>query len=53
MKMRCCRVRIQPPQLQRDPCRTSQTRTHANGTIQFDAVFTVRAFGETLVLPFT
>ena len=28
-------------------------RMHMNGTIQFDAVFAVRAFGDVLVVPFT
>lgn len=48
MQRRC--VCMQPSQLQRKPRRT---RTRMNGTIQFDSVFTDRAFGDALVLPFT
>lgn len=32
---------------------TPLTRMHMNGTIQFDAVFAVRAFEDVLAVPFT
>lgn len=51
MWRRC--VRTQLSQWKWKPRRTSRTRAHTDGTTQFDSVFTVRAFGDVLDLPFT
>lgn len=52
MEMQRSCVRKQHSQLLQEPCRTPWTRTRMDGTIQFDSVFTVRAFGDVLVPPF-